>query len=49
MIHNNYFSNPEASIMFSETIEDMQAPYVASFSSRGPNIFNPDILKVYSL
>ncbi|KAF1884965.1 hypothetical protein Lal_00028854 [Lupinus albus] len=37
--------NPKATIMFSETIEDIQAPYIASFSSRGPNLISPDILK----
>ncbi|OMO81030.1 hypothetical protein COLO4_23783 [Corchorus olitorius] len=36
---------PEATILFSETLTDVMAPYVVSFSSRGPNLYNPDILK----
>ncbi|XP_057752125.1 subtilisin-like protease SBT4.3 isoform X1 [Arachis stenosperma] len=42
---SNLCSKPKANIMFSETMEDKNAPYVASFSSRGPNIFNHDIFK----
>lgn len=30
----------------SETVEDTNAPIVASFSSRGPNFIVSDILKV---
>ncbi|XWS28906.1 hypothetical protein CRYUN_Cryun25bG0112100 [Craigia yunnanensis] len=36
---------PEAEILKSETIEDSTAPVVAPFSSRGPNLIVPDILK----
>ncbi|XP_022753600.1 subtilisin-like protease SBT4.3 [Durio zibethinus] len=36
---------PEAEILKSETIEDSAAPVVASFSSRGPNLIVPEILK----
>ncbi|KAK1396783.1 Subtilisin-like protease [Heracleum sosnowskyi] len=36
---------PLGSIRKSEEIRDVTAPVVASFSSRGPNIFIPDILK----
>lgn len=38
-------SNPVATIGKSTTIEDLSAPSVVSFSSRGPNIVTPDILK----
>ncbi|KAH7546841.1 hypothetical protein FEM48_Zijuj01G0243700 [Ziziphus jujuba var. spinosa] len=38
--------NPTATILFGETWEDYMAPYVVSFSSRGPNPITPDILKV---
>ncbi|KAA8522331.1 hypothetical protein F0562_013308 [Nyssa sinensis] len=37
--------NPIATILVSETLNDTMAPIVVSFSSRGPNPFNPDILK----
>lgn len=32
--------------MLGETLTDYMAPYVVSFSSRGPNPITPDILKV---
>ncbi|VVA11029.1 PREDICTED: cucumisin [Prunus dulcis] len=35
----------EATILVSETWKDLYAPYVPSFSSRGPNLMVPDILK----
>ncbi|KAG2699213.1 hypothetical protein I3760_07G183000 [Carya illinoinensis] len=38
-------SNPEATILVSEEVEDTVAPSAASFSSRGPNPIAPDILK----
>ncbi|KAJ7960211.1 Subtilisin-like protease-like protein [Quillaja saponaria] len=38
-------NDPKASILFSEAVEDIEAPYVAGFSSRGPNLDSPDILK----
>ncbi|XP_028792841.1 subtilisin-like protease SBT4.6 [Neltuma alba] len=38
-------ANPEAGIMKSESIVDNTAPRVAEFSSRGPNIAVPEILK----
>uniref|UniRef100_A0A0A0KSA0 Cucumisin-like n=1 Tax=Cucumis sativus TaxID=3659 RepID=A0A0A0KSA0_CUCSA len=38
-------SNPEAIIEKSTTIEDLSAPSVISFSSRGPNTVTLDILK----
>ncbi|KAI6703535.1 hypothetical protein NL676_012671 [Syzygium grande] len=42
-----YVENLEASIAPAETmINTMPAPVIASFSSRGPNIIDPDILKV---
>ena len=45
-----YFdSNPEAIIEKSTTIEDLSAPSVISFSSRGPNTVTLDILKVTHL
>ncbi|CAK9169086.1 unnamed protein product [Ilex paraguariensis] len=37
--------NPIATILVSETWEDVLAPIVVSFSSRGPNPISPDILK----
>ncbi|XWS38430.1 hypothetical protein CRYUN_Cryun19dG0130900 [Craigia yunnanensis] len=36
---------PEATILFGEAWSDIMAPYVVSFSSRGPNPISPDILK----
>ncbi|CAL5195213.1 unnamed protein product [Lathyrus oleraceus] len=37
--------SPEAEILKSEILHDTTAPRVASFSSRGPNLVVPDILK----
>ncbi|EOA18069.1 hypothetical protein CARUB_v10006516mg [Capsella rubella] len=37
--------NPQGTIMKSGTVKDNDAPIVASFSSRGPNILFSDILK----
>ncbi|KAK4838786.1 hypothetical protein QYF36_016397 [Acer negundo] len=37
--------NPIATILRGETWKDVLAPKVVSFSSRGPNVFSPDILK----
>ncbi|KAG4188631.1 hypothetical protein ERO13_A08G177700v2 [Gossypium hirsutum] len=37
--------NPIATILLGETLTDYMAPYVVSFSSRGPNPITPDILK----
>ncbi|OMO78411.1 hypothetical protein COLO4_24769 [Corchorus olitorius] len=37
--------NPTATILLGETWTDYMAPYVVSFSSRGPNPISPDILK----
>ncbi|KAJ4712934.1 putative Cucumisin [Melia azedarach] len=37
--------NPIATILVGETSRDIMAPYVVSFSSRGPNPITPDILK----
>ncbi|CAK8538235.1 unnamed protein product [Lathyrus sativus] len=37
--------NPIATIFKSEEVEDSLSPYVASFSSRGPNPITPNILK----
>ncbi|KAA3464505.1 cucumisin-like [Gossypium australe] len=37
--------NPIATILLGETLTDYMAPYVVSFSSRGPNPVTPDILK----
>ncbi|GMY30185.1 cucumisin-like isoform X1 [Fagus crenata] len=36
---------PYATILVGETWNDIMAPYVVSFSSRGPNPITPDILK----
>ncbi|KAF1898267.1 hypothetical protein Lal_00033033 [Lupinus albus] len=38
-------NNPVAEILKSETIIDNNAPMVTDFSSRGPNIITPEILK----
>ncbi|KAF5445019.1 hypothetical protein F2P56_034102 [Juglans regia] len=37
--------NPVATILVGETWKDVVAPYIASFSSRGPSLITPDILK----
>ncbi|ESR38183.1 hypothetical protein CICLE_v10029841mg, partial [Citrus x clementina] len=37
--------NPQAEILKTSVIKDSDAPIVASFSSRGPNKYVPDILK----
>ncbi|KAJ0104698.1 hypothetical protein Patl1_18657 [Pistacia atlantica] len=37
--------NPIATILVGQTWKDIMAPYVVSFSSRGPNPVSPDILK----
>ncbi|KAI4383430.1 hypothetical protein MLD38_009268 [Melastoma candidum] len=37
--------NPRTKLFKSETIDDLSAPLVASFSSRGPNAIIPDIMK----
>ncbi|XP_068339137.1 subtilisin-like protease SBT4.6 [Pyrus communis] len=41
----NSTRNPRANILRSEVIKDPSAPTVASYSSRGPNRFFPDIIK----
>ncbi|XP_027368499.1 cucumisin-like [Abrus precatorius] len=41
----NSTRNPTATIFKSEELKDTLAPEVASFSSRGPNIVTPEILK----
>ncbi|XXG40515.1 hypothetical protein AAC387_Pa01g1210 [Persea americana] len=41
----NTTKNPMARILKSESIHDATAPYVVSYSSRGPNHISPDILK----
>ncbi|KAJ4836976.1 hypothetical protein Tsubulata_025287 [Turnera subulata] len=38
-------NNPFGTIMVSDPWKDTMAPSVVSFSSRGPNLINPDILK----
>lgn len=40
-------SNPEGSIEKSVEVPEKLAPFVVSFSSRGPNPITKDILKVY--
>ncbi|KAI4312106.1 hypothetical protein MLD38_036958 [Melastoma candidum] len=37
--------DPQATIQKSIQMKDTQAPYVASFSSRGPNVISSDVLK----
>ena len=44
LLHLN--SNPTASILKSIEVKDTLAPYVPSFSSRGPNNIAHDLLKV---
>ncbi|KAL2333303.1 hypothetical protein Fmac_014516 [Flemingia macrophylla] len=41
----NSTRDPTATIFKSDEIKDTLAPFVASFSSRGPNIVTPEILK----
>jgi len=41
-----YYSNPTATIFKSNELKDSLAPYIVSFSSRGPNAITPNILKV---
>ena len=41
-----YYRNPIGSITKSSEATNKLAPIVASFSSRGPNPVNPNILKV---
>ncbi|KAF4378598.1 hypothetical protein G4B88_023138 [Cannabis sativa] len=41
----NSSKNPQATILKSEALKDSTAPLVASFSSRGPNLVVPDIMK----
>ncbi|KAL5580907.1 hypothetical protein UlMin_013349 [Ulmus minor] len=45
MSYASYTKNPQASILKSEVINNSAAPIVAPFSSRGPNLITPDILK----
>ncbi|KAK3026622.1 hypothetical protein RJ639_040649 [Escallonia herrerae] len=42
----SFHRNPKASISKSKAIRDYDAPVVASFSSKGPIVIIPDILKV---
>ncbi|KAL0312682.1 UNVERIFIED_CONTAM: Cucumisin [Sesamum radiatum] len=39
------FTNPTATIFYSDAWKDVMAPIVVSFSSRGPSPISPDILK----
>lgn len=41
-----FYRDPQANIFKSEVIKDPDAHTVAYFSSRGPNIILPDIIKV---
>ncbi|KAK1586714.1 hypothetical protein Q3G72_005374 [Acer saccharum] len=43
--YKNSTKNPLAEILKSETIKDFAAPIVTRFSSRGPNVIVPEILK----
>ncbi|XP_047182022.1 cucumisin, partial [Vigna umbellata] len=47
LVHSyiNLTSNPTATIFKSNEGKDSVAPYIASFSSRGPNAITPNILK----
>lgn len=42
----SYCRSPKVDILTSESTRNLDAPLVASFSSRGPNTVIPDILKV---
>jgi hypothetical protein len=44
-----FCSNPVGTIRSTETAFDSKAPTVASFSSRGPNLISPGILKVVNI
>jgi len=48
LIDLDYYRNPTATIFKSYEGKDSFAPYIAPFSSRGPNVITPDILKVTS-
>ncbi|OIW02822.1 hypothetical protein TanjilG_29598 [Lupinus angustifolius] len=41
----NSTTSPQAEILKSETINDPNAPSIADFSSRGPNVIIPEIMK----
>ncbi|KAJ4821759.1 hypothetical protein Tsubulata_041293 [Turnera subulata] len=45
-LYENSTKSPQAKILRSEAVNDSTAPFVASFSSRGPNHIAPDILKI---
>ncbi|KAJ7970036.1 cucumisin-like [Quillaja saponaria] len=40
-----YSKNPEATVLVTESWKDDEAPYIASFSSRGPSPISPDVVK----
>lgn len=42
-----FYRDPQGTILKSEAINNPAAPLVALFSSRGPNLILPDIIKVY--
>jgi hypothetical protein len=44
--HGVFFSNPVGTIHTSQAAFDSEAPIVAGFSSTGPNMITPQILKV---
>lgn len=44
-IYTNSSTNPTALIRFKGTVLGSRAPVLASFSSRGPSFFGPDIIK----
>ncbi|KAI3467394.1 hypothetical protein Pfo_024057 [Paulownia fortunei] len=47
MVHSYFGSTkfPKVKVLTSESVRNLDAPLVASFSSRGPNIIIPDIMK----
>jgi len=48
MYVTEHYSNPTATIFKSYEGKDPLAPYIDSFSGRGPNKITPNILKVTS-
>ncbi|KAM7494850.1 hypothetical protein LguiB_029459 [Lonicera macranthoides] len=44
-VNYNFTTNPVATIFRSNVLKDTLAPFMAAFSSRGPNTISPDILK----
>ncbi|KAM7491976.1 hypothetical protein LguiA_034897 [Lonicera macranthoides] len=44
-VNYNFTTNPAATVFRSNELKDTLAPFMATFSSRGPSTITPDILK----